>query len=329
MQPKYNTFVILNDLCVNPILTTKTMSKLSNTVQELVVDNKVEEALNMMIDFFQKKDLERLKTCIELKRQLHQYENDNLLNVIDAEDYNVNVNRIGMAVMDVVTEIDDGRWSNITEPIEIKERSRKSIRETVDKLTKRDFLFAGLGSVGLIAFFIWLYRPTNPKTEVVVNPKNTKVVIPPVPPIFRSEGDMYEDARILRNNDKFEAAIKLCDTILMANKCHWKSLNLIAECYINIHTLKTKEDHSPELIKARNSAYEAWECNKNDEKGYINSTLAQIFAIEENDSKFLFHIEKALQKGLKIGEYDYANEPGFSNYAKNAKFLKLLKDYKQ
>jgi hypothetical protein len=305
------------------------MSKLSNTVQELVVDNKVEEALNMMIEFFQKKDLERLKTCIELKRQLNQFENDKSLNVIEPEEYNVNVNRIGMAVMDVVTEVDDGRWSNIAEPIETTERKRKSIRESVDKLTKRDFLFAGLGSVGLIAFFIWLFRPTNPKSDVVVNPKNTKVVIASVPPIFRSEGDMYEDARILRNNDKFEAAIKLCDTILMANKCHWKSLNLIAECYINIHTLKTKDDHSPELIKARNSAYEALKCNENDEGGYINSTLAQIFGIEENDGKFLKHTEKALQKGLKIEDFDYTQEPGFNNYAKNAQFLSLLKAYKR
>ncbi len=298
------------------------MSSLTIKVQELVADNKVEEALDSMIKFFRAKDLERFKSCIELKRQYNMFESENSLNTIDNTEFNLNINRIGMAVIDIVMEIDDGRWADDVEGDEEPEKKSKSFRETiqVDKLTKRDWMLGGLGTLSLIVFFIWMFKPF--KSEMNVPPVNTPL------PVIKSAADMYEEARILRNNDKFVEAIKLCDSILLTNKCHWKSFNLIAECLINIHTQKSKDDHSPELIKARNSAYEALKCNENDEGGFINSTLAQIFGLEENDKKFFFHTEKALQKGLKIWEFDYKIEPGFSNYAKNAHFLQLIKDYR-
>lgn len=310
------------------------MSRLTNKVQELVADNKVEEALDCMIKFFRAKDLERFKNCIELKRQYNMFESENSLNTIDNSEFNLNINRIGTAVIDIVMEIDDGRWADEVEGDEEPEKKSKSFRETiqVDKLTKRDWMLGGLGTLSLIVFFIWMFKP--PQQNVLKDDKSIKsdmiiqTVTPPLPAIIKSAADMYEEARILRNNDKFEEAIKLCDTILLTNKCHWKSFNLIAECYINIHTQKSKDDHSPELRKARDNAYEALKCNTNDEGGYINSTLAQIFGLEENDKKFFYHTEKALQKGLKIWEFDYKIEPGFSNYAKNAHFLQLIKDYR-
>ena len=284
------------------------MSRLTLKVQELVADNKVEEALDSMIKFFRAKDLERFKSCIELKRQFNMFESENSLNTIDCDDYNKNINRIGTAVIDIVMEIDDGRWADEVEVEEEPEKKSKSFRNAiqVEKLTKRDWVLGGLGTLSLIFFFIWMFKP----------------------PITKSVADLYEEARLARNNEKFEDAIKLCHSILIIDKCHWKSLNLIAECYINIHTQKSKEDHSPELIKARDNAYEALKCNGNDEGGYINSTLAQIFGLEENDKKFFYHTEQALQKGLRIWEFDYAKEPGFSHYAKNAHFLQLLKDYR-
>ena len=308
------------------------MSRLTLKVQELVSDNKVEEALDCMIKFFRAKDLERFKSCIELKRQFNMFESENLLNTIDCDDYNKNINRIGSAVIDIVMEIDDGRWADEVEEEE-PETKTKSFRNAfqVDKLTKRDWMLGGLGTTSLIIFFIWMFKP--PQQNLIQKHEPTIVsekTIPndTKPNITKSVGDMYEEARVERNNDKFDEAIKMCHSILTIDKCHWKSFNLIAECYINIHTQKTKEDHSPELIKARNNAYEALNCNKNDEYGYINSTLAQIFGLEENDKKFFYHTDIALQKGLKIWEFDYAQEPGFSNYAKNAHFLQLLKDYK-
>ncbi len=284
------------------------MSRLTIKVQELVSDNKVEEALDCMIKFFRAKDSERFKTCIELKRQFNMFESENSLDKIDDNIYSLNMNRISTAVLDIVTEIDDGRWAGEVEEEEEPETKSKKFRQAiqVDKLTKRDWMLGGLGTLSMIVFFIWMFKP----------------------PIIISATDMYEEARILRNNDKFEEAIKLCDTILMTNKCHWKSYNLIAECYINIHTQKSKDYQSDELNKARNNALEALKCNGNDEGGYINSTLAQIFGLEENDKKFFLHTEKALQKGLRIWEFDYAKEPGFNNYAKNAHFLQMIKDYK-
>lgn len=324
-----------NFFCINPYTTQrKTMSRLTDKVQELVANNKVEEALDCMIKFFRTKDSERLNSCIELKRQFNMFEKENALDKIDDNIYNLNINRISTAVIDIVTEIDDGRWADIVElddePIKKTNSFRNAIQ--VDKLTKRDWMLGGLGTLSLIVFFIWMFKP--PQQNVLKEDKpiksemNILPVTPPLPAIIKSAADMYEEARILRNNDKFEEAIKLCDTILLTNKCHWKSFNLIAECLINIHTQKSKDDHSPELRKARDNAYEALKCNTNDEGGYINSTLAQIFGLEENDKKFFFHTEKALQKGLRIWEFDYKIEPGFSNYAKNAHFLQLIKDYR-
>lgn len=309
------------------------MSSLTHKVQKLVSENNVEQALDCMIKFFRAKDLERFKNCIELKRQFNMFESENLLNTIDNAEYNININRIGTAVIDIVMEVDDGRWANEDEPIEEPEKKSKSLREAIqiDKLTKRDWMLGGLGTLSLIVFFIWMFKPSQQnfveKNEPNDSRKDTIRVVHK-PPVIKSLADMYEEARILRNNDKFEEAIKLCSSILAIDKCHWKSFNLIAECYINIHTQKTKDDHSPELRKARDNAYEALKCNTNDEGGYINSTLAQIFGLEENDKKFFYHTEKALQKGLEIWKFDYANEPGFNNYAKNAHFLQLITAYK-
>ena len=309
------------------------MSRLTLKVQELVADNKVEEALDSMIKFFRAKDLERFKSCIELKRQFNMFESENSLNTIDCDDYNKNINRIGTAVIDIVMEIDDGRWADETEVEEETGKKTNSFKNAiqVDRLTKRDWMLGGLGSLSLIVFFIWMFKP--PQQIILKEPKplESQMNTQPATPhsgITKSVGDMYEEARLARNNDKFDEAITMCHSILIIDKCHWKSYNLIAECYINIHTQKSKEDHSPELIKARDNAYEALKCNGNDEGGYINSTLAQIFGLEENDKKFFYHTEQALQKGLRIWEFDYANEPGFRNYAKNAHFLQLLKDYR-
>ena len=309
------------------------MSSLTHKVQKLVSENNVEQALDCMIKFFRAKDLERFKNCIELKRQFNMFESENLLNTIDNAEYNININRIGTAVIDIVMEVDDGRWANEDEPIEEPEKKSKSLREAIqiDKLTKRDWMLGGLGSLSLIIFFIWMFKPLQQnvlkENKPLSSEKNIDLVAQTIP-IIKSAADMYEEARILRNNDKFDEAIKLCDTILQKHTCHWKSYNLIAECYINIHTQKSKDDHSPELRKARDNAYEALKCNTNDEGGYINSTLAQIFGLEENDKKFFYHTEKALQKGLEIWKFDYANEPGFNNYAKNAHFLQLITAYK-
>ena len=189
-------------------------------------------------------------------------------------------------------------------------------------------MLGGLGSLSLIVFFIWMFKPTQQNLIQNNEPKivnKETISVDTKPNITKSVGDMYEEARIFRNNDNFDEAIRLCHSILIIDKCHWKSYNLIAECYINIHTQKSKEDHSPELIKARDNAYEALKCNGNDEGGYINSTLAQIFGLEENDKKFFYHTEQALQKGLRIWEFDYANEPGFNHYAKMLIFYSCLK----
>lgn len=309
------------------------MSSLTLKVQELVADNKVEEALDSMIKFFRAKDLERFKNCIELKRQYNMFETENSLNTIDNSEFNLNINRIGTAVIDIVMEVDDGRWADEVEPIEEPEKKSKTLREAIqiDKLTKRDWMLGGLSSLSLIVFFIWMFKPPQQnvlKENKPLSREKDIALVAPTIPVIKSAADMYEEARILRNNDKFDEAIKLCDTILQKHTCHWKSYNLIAECYINIHTQKSKVVHSPELINARNNAYEALKCNDNDEGGYINSTLAQIFGLEENDKYFFYHTEKALQKGLEIWKFDYANEPGFSNYAKNAHFLQLITAYK-
>ena len=298
-------------------------------IRNLLAKQKVQPAIVLLIQAFEEQNDDNkddVDACVLLNSR-YLMAKEKLEIPATREEGEVELNQVINGVLEFVHEFENPEADELIKP--------KGFWQSL--FDKKDISLLRMGVRMLIVMLplgvVYLFvSPFIKKTPAAT-------VNPPQPPIALSDSavksnQIYLTAVKIRSSINESDEVKLkeiigyCSESVKYNDDNWESYNLRAECNLLLFIDNKEKKY---LNSALSDALSALKHNNDDisedqKRGFINSTLAQIYSLKGDNSKFYFYAEESLKMGLNLWEYQ--EQPGFKERKEDVKFQAILKQYK-
>ena len=301
-------------------------------LENLITNGETPLALHILLDFLDHKEQSLSesfaelitedgtslhKICVMQQSALSDNENELHLGLMEEHEYDKAVNRASYTLLSLLpqlepVEFDDEKALKNAIKVEYERQNvEKKLSDgvSINKQKGTRQIILSVAAIALITLITWMFRD---KFGSFSSPTETK----------RTRGDSlylakthYDESVRRREASDFPNCIKDCQEGLKWNPQSADLYNQLAECYL----------YSGEITSAFENAKKAHVFDPLDSKGFITSTLAQIYGEMDNTKFFYLYTEEALKRGLEV--WDYKTELGFRKYKNEPQFKALMKKY--
>lgn len=300
-------------------------------IRNLLAKQKVQPAITLLIKAFEEQNddnQEDIDACVLLNSR-YLMAKEKIEIHATREEGEVELNQVINGVLDFVNEFEDPEADELIKP--------KGFWQSL--FDKKDISLLRMGVQMLIIMLplgvVYLFvSPFLKKTPIAtINPPQSLSVIALSDSVVKSN-QIYLTAVKIRSSINESDEVKLkeiigyCSESIKYNDDNWEPYNLRAECNLLLFMDNKERKYLNNALSDALSAlkYNPDDISEDQKRGFINSTLAQIYSLKGDNSKFYFYVEESLKMGLNLWEYQ--EQPGFKERKEETKFQDILHHYK-
>lgn len=297
------------------------MDHLTDFLKAHLAQNRTKLVLTILIDFYKGKRPDLQNQCVLHLSNLEQVERDFASGVISRQEAWQSLAKVKMGLIHLIDEaagLDYDAPQALMQAQAIERQFPKEEEFSVPEKRVSAWVWA-LGLVVAVAAgaalaFWGLNRPAPESVPAAlpapqpVEPKMTLADTLKLVEAYREEADK------LTLQNQMEKALEVCNKAVALRQNDYALYNQRADILFKM----------TRYTQARGDAERAITLNPNNCWSYM--TMAQIQTGLGNSERFYYYIEKALQKHCEVWDYD--EQPGILEHRNEARFKRLMRDYR-